>query len=83
LFFNFGHKLHHEKTQLQRRTLYFTARSFEKSAQAILDFNDSGLSILKYRIEVKILLCLWMKREALELLGLEGKGYQALFIWWS
>jgi hypothetical protein len=41
--FNFGHKLHHEKTQLQRRTLYFTARSFEKSAQAILNFNDSGL----------------------------------------
>jgi phosphoserine aminotransferase len=26
---------------------YFTARSFEKSAQAILDFNDSGLSILE------------------------------------
>jgi hypothetical protein len=23
-----GIKLHHEKTQLQRRTLYFTARSF-------------------------------------------------------
>jgi phosphoserine aminotransferase len=35
------------KTQLQRRTLYFTARSFEKSAKAILNFNDSGLSILE------------------------------------
>jgi hypothetical protein len=45
--FNFGHKLHHEKTQLQRRTLYFTARSFERNQQAILDFNDSGLSILE------------------------------------
>jgi hypothetical protein len=43
------------KTQLQRRTLYFTARSFEKSAQAILDFNDSGLSILEIS-QVKILL---------------------------
>jgi hypothetical protein len=42
-----GIKLHHEKTQLQRRTLYFTARSFEKSAKAILNFNDSGLSILE------------------------------------
>jgi hypothetical protein len=27
------------KTQLQRRTMH-TARSFEKSAQAILNFND-------------------------------------------
>jgi hypothetical protein len=27
-FLNFGHKLNHEKTQLQRRTVYFTTRSF-------------------------------------------------------
>jgi phosphoserine aminotransferase len=36
----------------------FTARSFEKSAQAILDFNDSGLSILNIA-SVKILLLLY------------------------
>jgi phosphoserine aminotransferase len=27
--------------------MHITARSFEKSAQAILNFNDSGLSILE------------------------------------
>jgi hypothetical protein len=27
--------------------MHFTTRSFEKSAQAILNFNDSGLSILE------------------------------------
>jgi hypothetical protein len=35
------------KTQLQRRDHAFYHKKFEKSAQAILNFNDSGLSILE------------------------------------
>lgn len=55
---------------------------FEKSAAAILDFNDSGLSILEISHRSKDFVAVMEEARALvlELLGLEGKGYQALFL---
>lgn len=55
---------------------------FEKSAQAILDFNNSGLSILEISHRSKEFVAVMDEARALvlELLGLEGKGYQALFL---
>lgn len=55
---------------------------FEKSAQAILDFNNSGLSILEISHRSKDFVAVMEEARALvlELLGLEGKGYQALFL---
>lgn len=55
---------------------------FEKSAQAILNFNDSGLSLLEISHRSKDFVAVMDEVRALviELLGLEGKGYQALFL---
>jgi len=55
---------------------------FEKSAQAILDYNNSGLSILEISHRSKDFVAIMDEARALaiELLGLEGKGYQALFL---
>jgi phosphoserine aminotransferase len=55
---------------------------FEKSAQAVLDFNNSGLSILEISHRSKDFIAVMDEARALvlELLGLEGKGYQALFL---
>lgn len=55
---------------------------FEKSAQAILNFNDSGLSLLEISHRSKDFVSVMDQARALalELLGLEGKGYQALFL---
>src|SRR6478735_8839920 len=55
---------------------------FEKSAQAILDFNNSGLSILEisHRSPDFMTVIEEARALALELLGLQGKGYQALFL---
>jgi phosphoserine aminotransferase len=55
---------------------------FEKSAQAILNFNNSDLSILEISHRSKDFLNVMEEARALalELLGLEGKGYQALFL---
>jgi phosphoserine aminotransferase len=55
---------------------------FEKSAKAILNFNDSGLSILEISHRSKDFIAIMeeAKSLALELLGLQGKGYQALFL---
>lgn len=55
---------------------------FEKSAQAILNFNDSGLSLLEISHRSKDFVAVMDQARALvlELLGLEGKGYQALFL---
>lgn len=55
---------------------------FEKSAQAVLDFNHSGLSILEISHRSKDFVAVMEEARALvlELLGLEGKGYQALFL---
>ena len=55
---------------------------FEKSAQAILNFNNSDLSILEISHRSKDFVTVMddARALALELLGLEGKGYQALFL---
>ena len=55
---------------------------FEKSAQAILDFNGSGLSILEISHRSKDFVAVMEEARALvlELMGLTGKGYQALFL---
>lgn len=55
---------------------------FEKSAQAVLNFNNSSLSILEisHRSKDFIKIMDEARALALELLGLEGKGYQALFL---
>jgi phosphoserine aminotransferase len=55
---------------------------FEKSAKAILNFNNSDLSILEISHRSKDFVAVMDEVRALvlELLGLEGKGYQALFL---
>lgn len=55
---------------------------FEKSAAAILDFNGSGLSILEISHRSKDFVAVMEEARALvlELLNLQGKGYQALFL---
>ncbi len=55
---------------------------FEKSAQAILNFNDSGLSLLEisHRSDDFVAVIEEARDLVLELLGLKDKGYQALFL---
>lgn len=55
---------------------------FEKAAQAVLDFNGSGLSLLEISHRSKDFVAVMEEARALalELLGLTGKGYQALFL---
>ena len=55
---------------------------FEKSAQAVLNFNNSGLSILEISHRSKDFVAVMEEARALalDLLGLTGKGYQALFL---
>jgi phosphoserine aminotransferase len=55
---------------------------FEKAAQAVLNFNNSGLSILEISHRSADFVSVMEEARALvlELLGLEGKGYQALFL---
>lgn len=55
---------------------------FQKSAQAVIDFNNSGLSLLEISHRSKDFVAVMEEARALvlELMGLEGKGYQALFL---
>lgn len=55
---------------------------FEKSAQAVLNFNNSNLSLLEISHRSKDFVTVMDEARALvlDLLGLEGKGYQALFL---
>ena len=55
---------------------------FEKSAQAILNFNNSDLSILEISHRSKDFVAVMDEARdlVLELLDLKGKGYQALFL---
>lgn len=55
---------------------------FEKASQAVLDFNNSGLSILEisHRSEAFVSVIEEARSLILELLGLQNKGYQALFL---
>ena len=53
-----------------------------KSSEAIMDYNNSGLSIIEISHRSKDFVDIMEKARALalELLGLEGKGYKALFL---
>jgi len=55
---------------------------FQEASQAVLDFNNSGLSILEISHRSKDFVAVMedARQLALELLGLEGKGYKALFL---
>jgi len=55
---------------------------FQKSAEAVLDFNNSGLSLLEMSHRSKDFVAVMDEARdlALELLDLKGKGYQALFL---
>ncbi|MEX0996659.1 MAG: 3-phosphoserine/phosphohydroxythreonine transaminase [Flavobacteriaceae bacterium] len=55
---------------------------FKEAAAAVLDYNNSGLSILEisHRSKEFIAVMEQAKSLSLELLGLENKGYQALFL---
>lgn len=55
---------------------------FDKSAQAVLNFNGMDLSVLEISHRSKEFVSVMEEARALvlELLGLEGKGYQALFL---
>jgi len=55
---------------------------FKKASQAVLNFNNSGLSILEISHRSKDFIAVMDEARslALELLGLENKGYQALFL---
>ncbi|MGB7842175.1 MAG: 3-phosphoserine/phosphohydroxythreonine transaminase [Salinimicrobium sp.] len=55
---------------------------FQEASQAILDFNKSGLSILEISHRSKDFVDVMEEARnlSLELLGLEGKGYKALFL---
>lgn len=55
---------------------------FEKASQAVLDFNNSGLSILEisHRSKDFVTVMEQARSMVLELLGLRDKGYQALFL---
>ncbi|MGL2967184.1 3-phosphoserine/phosphohydroxythreonine transaminase [Flavobacterium sp. XGLA_31] len=55
---------------------------FEKAAQAVLNFNNSDLSILEISHRSKDFVAVMDEVRALvlELLNLEGKGYQVLFL---
>lgn len=55
---------------------------FQEASEAILDFNNSGLSILEISHRSKDFVDVMdeARNLALELLGLEGKGYKALFL---
>ncbi len=55
---------------------------FNEASQAVLDFNNTGLSILEISHRSKEFVAVMedARALALELLGLEGKGYKALFL---
>lgn len=55
---------------------------FQEASQAILDFNNSGLSILEISHRSKDFVDVMEEARSLslELLGLDGKGYKALFL---
>jgi phosphoserine aminotransferase len=55
---------------------------FLKASEAVMDFNNDGLSLLEISHRSKPFVDVMEKARslALELLGLEGKGYKALFL---
>ncbi len=55
---------------------------FKEASQAVLNYNDSGLSVIEISHRSKDFVDIMEEARslALELLGLEGKGYKALFL---
>lgn len=55
---------------------------FKKASQAVLDYNNTGLSILEISHRSKDFIAIMEEAQslALELAGLSGKGYKALFL---
>jgi phosphoserine aminotransferase len=55
---------------------------FQKASEAVLNFNNSGLSILEISHRSKDFVAVMEEARSLvlELMNLEGKGYQALFL---
>lgn len=55
---------------------------FLKASEAVMDYNGSGLSLIEISHRSKEFVAIMEKARslALELLGLDGKGYQALFL---
>ena len=55
---------------------------FQKASEAIIDFDGLGLSLIEISHRSKPFVAVMEKAQslALELLGLEGKGYKALFL---
>lgn len=55
---------------------------FQQASQAVLDYNGSGLSIIEISHRSKDFVAIMEEATslALELLGLKGKGYKALFL---
>ena len=55
---------------------------FLKASEAVMDFNGSGLSLLEisHRSKDFVEVMETARSLAIELLGLEGKGYKALFL---
>ncbi len=53
-----------------------------KASEAVMDFNNSGLSLIEISHRSKPFVDVMEKARslALELMGLEGKGYKALFL---
>ena len=53
-----------------------------KASEAVMDFNNDGLSLIEISHRSKPFVDVMEKARALalELLGLEGKGYKALFL---
>jgi phosphoserine aminotransferase len=79
--------LNHNKTTMKKHNYsagpcILPPEVFEKSAQAIQNFNGMDLSLLEISHRDKAFVSVMEEARslALELLGLEGKGYQALFL---
>ena len=58
------------------------AEVMQKAAEAVVDLDNSGLSLIEisHRSEAFVQIMEKARSLALELLGLQGKGYQALFL---
>ncbi len=62
--------------------MYSATGSAFKASEAVMDFNGSGLSLIEISHRSKDFVAVMEKAQALalELLGLEGQGYKALFL---
>ena len=77
---NFAHRM--KKHNYSAGPSILPQEVFQKASQAILDFNGSGLSLLEISHRSKDFVAVMDEARALalQLLGLTGKGYQALYL---